>query len=67
MRNFKKKRKEETVEEVLDKFKSRDTKGNIRKIKDEIKKIDIANGSLQNMSSVTHIDLKCKEYEDNLV
>jgi hypothetical protein len=47
-------------------LKSRDTKTNIRNIKDEIKKIDIANGMAVNMSSATHIDLKCKEFAEKI-
>lgn len=61
-RNYRRKKREVPFQEVLDQMKERDTKVNIRNIKDEIKKIDISCGSAKNMSSVTQIEQKCQEF-----
>lgn len=51
---------------MLEIMKARDTKGNIKKIREKIKNIDISNGVSKNMSSSTQIRLQCLEMTKQL-
>mmetsp|Transcript_39105 Transcript_39105/g.59647 ORF Transcript_39105/g.59647 Transcript_39105/m.59647 type:complete len:213 (+) Transcript_39105:574-1212(+) len=66
LRLEKQKKKFKAAQEVLAMMKGRNTKTNIKCIKEEIKNIDIATGVSKNLSSVTQILHECRELANNL-